>query len=294
MIIVPGPASKDLGFRIANVLGIEAAPIEFKRFPDGESYLRFTKNLEKEDVVIVQTTGPPQDINLFQLLLLIDAARDLGSKSVTAVVPYVAYGRQDKRFLSGEAISSKTVFKLLETVDIDYFITFDYHNPEILNYFKDHVENLSAIPSLANFMKGYNLKEAFSLAPDDGAIELVKVSSKILGGDFGWLKKTRDKVTGEITVEVENLDVKGKDAVIFDDIISTGSTMISAVKILKRHGARRVYAACVHPLLIGDAKDKILMEGALEIIGTDCVQSPVSVLSVAPVVAEALRRHFSR
>jgi len=293
MIIVPGPASKDLGFRIANSMGIEAVPLEFKRFPDGESYFRFTKNLENEDVVIVQTTGPPQDVNFLQLLLLIDAARDLGSKSVTAVVPYVAYGRQARRFLNGEAISSRTVFKLLETVDIDYFITFDYHNPEILNYFKNHVENLTAVPSLAKFMNGYSLKGAFSLAPDDGAIELVKVASNILEGDYGWLKKTRDKVTGEITIKVDNLNVKGKDAVVFDDIISTGSTMTSAVKILKSQGARRVYAACVHPLLIGDAKEKILREGALEIVGTDCVPSPVSVVSVAPVVAEALRRHFS-
>jgi len=134
------------------------------------------------------------------------------------------------------------------------------------------------------------MKGAFSLAPDDGAIEFVKVTSRILRGDYGWLEKTRDKVTGEVTFELKALNVKDKDVVIFDDIISTGSTMIHAVKMLRKQGARRIYAACVHPLLIGDAKERILREGALEIVGTDSVQSPVSVVSVAPLIAEALER----
>jgi len=184
------------------------------------------------------------------------------------------------------------VFKLLGAVGVKNFITVNFHNPDILQRFGIPTENLSAIPSLADYMTKFNIDGAFSLAPDEGAINFVEASSKILGGEYGWLKKSRDRVTGETTVETASLNVKGKDSVVFDDIISSGSTMISAVKALKALGARRVYVACVHPLLIGNSRERILAEGALKIVGTDCIQSPVSIVSVAPLVAEALRRHF--
>lgn len=293
MKIIPGPASRDLGLKISDILGVSAVPVDFKRFPDGESYLRFTEEIRGEDVAIVQTTGPPQDSNFLQLLLLTDAAKDLGAKSVVAVVPYVAYGRQEKRFRPGEAISANTVFKLLSDVGVDSLITVDFHSPDLLKSSDIRFENVSAMPSLASFMRTqYNLDGAFSLAPDDGAIEFVKATSKILKGDYGWLEKTRDKVTGEVAFELKALNVKGKDAVVFDDIISSGSTMIHAVRTLREMRARRIYAACVHSLLMGDAKERILKEGALEIIGTDAVQSPVSVVSVAPLIAGILKKWY--
>lgn len=293
MIIVPGPASTDLGLKIGRLLEVKVTPVEYKRFPDGESYLRITEELEDENVVIVQTTGPPQDSNLVQLLLLIDAARDINAKSITAVVPYFAYARQDSRFRPGEAISSETVFKLLESVRIDHFITVNFHNSDILNLLKIPHENLSAIPSLADYMRNkLNLVGAFSLAPDEGAKKLVEETSTILGGEYGWLKKRRDRVTGEINVDFVSVNVMGKDTIIFDDMISSGSTVISATNTLKALGARRIYIACVHPLLIGNSRERILMEGALKIVGTDCIQSPVSIVSVAPLIAEALRRRF--
>ena len=291
MKIVLGPASRDLGLKIGNALGAPVVPVDFKRFPDGESYLRLTEEVEGEDVAVVQTTGPPQDSNLLQLLLLVDATRHLGAKSVVAVVPYIAYGRQEKRFRPGEAVSANTVFKLFRDVGISSLITVDFHSPELLGSSGIRFENVSAMSSLANFMKmRYNLSGAFSLAPDEGAVDAVKVTSKVLEGGYGWLEKTRDKVTGEVTFELKALNVKGEDAVVFDDIISSGSTMIHAVKSLREMGAKRIYAACVHPLLIGEAKERILKEGALEIVGTDAVQSSVGVVSVAPLVAEVLMK----
>ncbi len=289
MKIVCGPASSDLGLKIASTLKVHTVPMEYKRFPDGEFYIRFTEDISGEDVVIVQTTGPPQDSNFLHLLLLADAAKDLDAKSIILVVPYVAYSRQEERYRSGEAVSADTVFKLIRDLEIDLFVTANFHSPQLLNSLGNRFENLSAIPSLAKYMLRYNLNGAFSLAPDDGAIELVRSASKILNGDWGWLEKTRDKLTGAVSFNLKALNVKGKDAIIFDDIISTGSTMIHAVKALKEQGARRIYAACVHPLLIGDSKERILQEGALEIIGTDSVQSSVSPVSIAPLVAEALK-----
>jgi len=290
MKIVPGPASIDLGFKIGQLLGAHVVSIEHKCFPDGEFYIRFTENISDEDVVIVQTTGPSQDSNLLQLLFMLDAAKDLGARSIITVVPYIAYGRQESRYRPGEAISANTVFKLIRAIGVDYFITVDFHDPKLLESLGNRFENLSAIPFLAQFMLKYDLKGAFSLAPDDGAMGFVKTTAKILKGEYGWLEKTRNKVTGEVIFELKTFDVNGKDVVIFDDIISTGSTMVYAVRALKAQGAKRVYSTCVHPLLINDAKEKILGAGAIEIIGTDSIQSSLKVVSVAPLIAEALKK----
>ena len=288
MKVVPGPASRELGLKISDLLGIKATPLEFKHFPDGESYIRFSEEIQGEDVVIVQSTGPPQDSNLLHLLLLVDAAKDIGAETVTAVVPYVAYGRQEKRYRSGEAISSKTVFKLLKTIGVDSLISVDFHSPSLAS-FGNCFTNITAMPELAKYMTRYGLVGAFSLAPDDGALEYVKATSKILQGDFGWLDKTRDRITGEVETELKALDVRDKDVVIFDDIISTGSTMVKAIRTAKEQGARRIFVACVHPLLVGGAKERILQGGASMIVGTDSIQSSVSVVSLAPPIVEVLK-----
>ncbi len=282
-----------MGQKIGSTLGAPVVPVEFKRFPDGESYLRLTEEVKGEDVVIVQTTSPPQDSNLVQLLLLADAAKDLGAKSIAAVVPYIAYGRQEQRFRPGEAVSANTVFKLLREAGVGSLVTVDFHSPELLESSGIRFANVSAIPSLANYLKAkYKLSGAFSLAPDEGAKAFTVETSKILGGDRGWLEKTRDRVTGQVTFELKALNVKGKDAVAFDDIISSGSTMIHSVESLKAMGAKRIFVACTHPLLIGDAEERIMAAGAQEIVGTDAVESSVGEVSVAPVVAEALRKWY--
>ena len=128
------------------------------------------------------------------------------------------------------------------------------------------------------------------MSPDKGAVELAEEADRVLGGRCGWLRKERDRYTGEIQVEEKSLNVKGRDVIVFDDIISTGGTIARAVKMLKTQGARRVYAAGVHPLLIGEAKTKILQSGAEEIVGTDSIPSSVRTVSLAPLIAEALVR----
>ena len=288
MKIIPGPSSTKLGNSIAEILGIETVRIAHKKFPDGESYIRFEGEVAGEEVAIVQTTGPPQDTNLIQLFILADAAKDLGAKRVIAVVPYLAYARQDKRFLPGEAISIQTIGKLLKASGIDELLTVNVHQEKVLEKFEIPARNVSAIGLLANYFKSRGLEGAFALAPDKGASEFAIEASKILGGGYGWLHKERDRYTGEVKTEEKTLDVSGKDAIIFDDIISTGGTTANAVKILKKQGARRIFAACVHPLMIGNAKERILQSGAEEIVGTDSVPSDVTVVSLAPLLAEAL------
>lgn len=290
MILVPGPASHNLGQKVAETLNVRIVSVNLKSFPDGEYCLRFEGDLKGEEVVVVQSTGPPQDTNIMQLLLMLDTAKDVGAEKVTAVVPYLAFARQDKRFLPGEAVSAETFVKLIEACGTDRFITVNIHSENTLKRFSVPNENLSAITSLAEHFKSRGLDRAFSLSPDKGAVELAEEADRVLGGGYGWLRKERDRYTGEIQVEKKSLNVKGRDVIVFDDIISTGGTLARAVKMLKTQGARRVYAACVHPLLIGEAKQKILQSGAEEIVGTDSIPSSVKTVSLAPLIAEALAR----
>jgi ribose-phosphate pyrophosphokinase len=288
MIIIPGPASQKLGREIAEILKIRTVPIEFKRFPDGESRIRFTENVEGEDVVIVQTTSPPQDEKLIQLFIMADNAKDLKATSITAVVPYFAYARQDKRFRPGEPFSVKTIVTLLETCGVSRIITVNSHNPKILKNFKMRIDDLSAISLLAKHFKKQGFTEAFSLSLGKKAVDMAMQANNVLEGGYGYISTQRDRVSGKVTIEKKTLPAKNCDVVVFDDIISSGGTMAQTVKWVKKQGARRVYAACAHPLLIGDSKDRILESGAEGIVGTDSVPSPFSVVSVAPLIAKAL------
>jgi ribose-phosphate pyrophosphokinase len=290
VIVVPGPASQNLAKKIAENLKASIVPVNLKDFPDGEYSLRFDSDLTDEEVIVVQSSGQPQDTNILQLLMLIDAAKDLGAEKVTAVVPYLAFARQDKRFLPGEAVSVATIVKLIEACGADRFLTVNIHSKDILKRFTIPTENISAITLLAEHFKNRGFNGALALSPDKGAIELAEEANQVLGGGCSWLSKERDRFTGEIQMEEKSFDVKGRDVIVFDDIISTGGTIAKAVKKLKTQCARRVYAACVHPLLVGEAKKKILESGAEEIVGTDSIPSSVRMVSLAPVIAEALSR----
>ncbi len=288
MKVIAGPASHELGEKIANLLDLEVAPLVFKRLPDGESYVRLDESVKNEDIVIVQTTCPPQDTRLVQLALIADAARRHGAEKITAVVPYLAYARQDKVFLKGEAVSILTVARMIEAAGIEGLMTVNVHSEEVLPSFPFPARTVSAVPLLAEYLKSKGFKNAFALAPDDGALWLAEEAKQVLGGGCGYLEKHRDFHTGQITTREKDLDVKGKTVIIFDDIISTGGTVVAATEILKKLGAEKIFAAYAHPLLIGDAEERILKSGVEEIVGTDSVPSQVSKVSLAPLLCEEL------
>jgi len=275
---------------VAKELGVPVVRVGFKTFPDGESYIRFLDQVRGEDVALIQSTHPPQDTNLLRLLLMASTAKRLGARSVIAVVPYLAYARQDKEFLKGEAVSIDVVIRLIEASGVDELITFDIHSEDILERFSIPAKSISAVPALAEHVKSMGLSGALSVAPDEGAIGLAKIASGILGGGWSWMRKERDRVTGEIRMWLEEVDASGRDVAVFDDMVSTGGTMARAVSLLKSSGARRVVCACTHPLLVGDALSRILGAGCEALVGTDCVPSPVSVVSVSGLIAEELRR----
>jgi ribose-phosphate pyrophosphokinase len=289
MKIILGPTSKELAEKVSELTGFDKVPVVSKVFPDGESYIRLEGNIKGEHVAIVQTTIKPQDTNIMQLAFMANAAKRNGATLVTAVVPYLAYARQDKIFLDGENISIETIATMLKAAGIDQLITVNIHSENTLNKFPFPTKNLSAIPLLAEYFVKKGCKNAFALAPDKGALYIAQQAQQSLGGEAGNLEKTRDRHTGQTTQTGLHLNVKGKVVIIFDDIISTGGTIVGAAKILKEQGATQVYTACVHGLLIGDAEKRILDAGVEEIVATDSVPGKNSKVTLAPLISEALK-----
>jgi ribose-phosphate pyrophosphokinase len=293
MKVVLGPASKVLGEKTAELAGLETVDVVYKAFPDGESYVRLEGSVRGEDVVVVQTTSAPQDSRLLQLAFLAGAAKRNGALRVTAAVPYLGYARQDKMFLEGEGVSVETVARMLKAAGVDALVTVNVHAESALKTFPFPAENLSAIPLLAEYFVQKGYKKAFALAPDKGAMYIAEQAQQVLGGGAGHLDKRRDRYTGQTSQTGEGLDVKGQTVIIFDDIISTGGTIVGAAKILRELGAERVFTACVHPVLVGDAERRILDAGVEEVVGTDSVSSDVGKVSLAPLIAEFLKAQES-
>ena len=290
MKIISGPASGELAEAVSALTGFRNVPVAFKVFPDGESYVRLEGNVKGENVAIVQTTCPPaQDSRLFQLAFMADAAKRAGASKVTAVVPYLAYARQDKMFLVGEGISIETVARMMKAGGIDELLTINIHSEEVLGQFPFPAKTVSAIPLLAKYFVQRGFKGAFALSPDKGAMYIAKQAQAVLGGDAGSLDKQRDRYTGQTRQTAEGLSVKDQTVIIFDDIVSTGGTIVGASKILREQGAKHVFCACVHGLLIGDAVKRILDAGVEEIVGTDSVPGSVSKVSLASLLSQELR-----
>jgi ribose-phosphate pyrophosphokinase len=290
MKIIAGPASKELAETVSAQTGFQNIPVISKIFPDGESYIRLDGSVQGEEVAIVQTTCPPmQDGRLFQLAFMVDAAKRGGASKVTAVVPYLAYARQDKMFLSGEGISVETIARMLSAAGIDQLLTVNIHSELTLAQFQFPAKTLSAIPLIAEYFIKKGHKGAYALSPDKGAMYIAKQAQNVLGGDAGHLNKTRDRYTGQTIQTAEGLNVDGQTVIILDDIISTGGTIVGAAKILREKGAKHVFCGCVHGLLIGDAEKRILEAGVEEIVGTDSVPGSVSKVSLAPLISQELK-----
>jgi ribose-phosphate pyrophosphokinase len=293
MIIIPGPASVVLGEAIAKELGFEATLLNHRLFPDGETYIRFPEPIQGKTVVLVQTTAPNPDRKLMQLLFMARTAKDMGAAKIVVVIPYLAYARQDKRFLEGEALSFDIILDLLESTGVNDTVLIDIHNEKAIDdLIKRHemrIHNLTAIYYLAEYMKDNSYEGAYSLSPDLGRSELVKKVSKVMGGGFAFFMKVRDKYTGKTTMKVKNLDLDGKDVVIFDDIISSGGTMARAIQGLKDQGAGKVAAICTHALPVPGANEKLKNAGADKIVATDTVESIYETVSVAKLVADFLK-----
>jgi len=288
MKIVPGPASRELGGRVASLVKAESVAVVTRTFTDGESYIRLDGEFNGENAVIVQSTGPPQDTNLMVLSLMASAAKRNGAAKTIAVVPYLAYARQDKVFLKGETISIETVARMLGAIGVDELLTVNVHEKAALTRLPFPARSVSAIPLLAEHFVQRGFGRAFALAPDKGAMYIADEAKAVLGGESDHLDKLRDRYTGQVRTEKKSLNVEGETCIVFDDVITAGDTIANAARILKDNGAKRIFAACVHPLLVGDAEKRILDAGVEEIVGTDSVSSRVSKVTLAPLISREL------
>lgn len=286
-LIIGGSASQKLAAKIAKELNTTLIPIETRKFPDGERYVRINGKL-KDEAVVVQSTGYPQDENLIELFLILKNLKSMGIKKIKVVIPYFGYGRQERRFKSGEAISATIISELLEFSGADEIFCINLHEDNITEFFKIPAHDLSAMPPIADYVKK-TLENPVIIAPDKGALGFAKEIADILHCEYDYLEKTRISPE-EVETKPKSLNVKGKEAVIIDDIISTGGTIVNAVKILKEHGASKVIVSCVHGVLVEDALLKIFTAGVDDIVATDTLKSEVSVISVASIVAEALKK----
>ncbi len=297
-ILITGPASQILGLKIAQELGIEAINTETKNFPDGENYLRI--NIEDEtiiagkEVIIVHSTGPSssgnQNSRLLELLMMIDSVKRMGAIKIIVVVPYLAYARQDKIFRPGESQFGYVIIRLINSLGIDEFYVVDIHAPSIIDECICKAINIDSMKLLADYVKAKGARDIVVIAPDKGAIERSTAFSKHLGENIPVevLEKERDVKTGKIQMS-GNLNLKDKDIVIADDIIATGGTMATAIKLAKESGARKVFAVATHALLLEQAKFRIIKAGADEIIGTDSIDNEASKVSLAKVIADYLK-----
>ena len=298
-MIVSGSASQKLAANVAKELDDVFIRVETKKFPDGEKYLRVHGEVDDE-VTIIQSTGYPQDETLIELLFLIKNLKDLGAKKVKVVVPFMGYARQERRFNDGEAISAKIVAELIELAGADEFASINLHEDCVRKFFNIPAYNLSAMPAIAEYLKEFTT-DPIIIAPDKGALGFAEEISEILGCNCTYLKKVRlgpDKVETTIadidesdddSSKVQISSVKGKQAIIIDDIIATGGTIVNAINILKEHGAVSVNVCCVHPTLVNDAVSKIYAAGATDLAGTDTLKSEVSSISLAKILANHLK-----
>jgi ribose-phosphate pyrophosphokinase len=285
--VVAGPSSPELAAGIAKHLGAEMVPAELRVFSDGESKIRIAKKVGRK-CVIVQSTHPPTDSHLMQAMMMAKKCADDGAQ-VHAVIPYLAYARQDRAFLEGESASIALVARLLGASGVKSVVTVDIHSQMALRAFSS-IKNVSSIPLLAGHASKLRLKNAIAVSPDAGGVERAGEFARMLKCDMIALKKSRDRATGEVTVEQEiGIDVSGRDAVLVDDMISSGGSIVKAAEVLKKNGAGKIYAMCAHALLIGDAAANIARAGVEGIIATNSIPGKHSTVDLSGALAEAVR-----
>jgi ribose-phosphate pyrophosphokinase len=289
MHVIGGTASTALAERISRELGNAPFGIPFtKRFPDGELYLRVGGRLEGDDVVVVQSTRTDQD--LMELLLLEDAVREAGARRTFVVVPYFGYARQDRRFFPGEPVSARALCRHVE-LDADAVITVDLHSPTTLGQFAKPAFEASGIPALARLLRERPVDVLVS--PDRGGTERARRMAQLLDRPWFALEKKRiDSEHVELSLPAAGtVPVEGKHAVLVDDVITTGGTIVEAARLLTRHGAGAVSAACTHGLFLRDAFERIKAVTD-EVYSTDTLGNPAEKASVAPDIAQILVREF--
>lgn len=290
---------KHLALKVAENLGVKISPMEIFVFPDGEKRIKLNESVVGQDTFLLKSTGIPTDSNLMELFFTIDALKRSGAKSITAVVPYLAYSRQDHVFREGEDVSLSVIIKTLETLGMSRIIALDFHSIKIPEFFSIPVIHLSALSLFAEKIKQMKEGNVVLVSPDMGGVRRIKQLSVLLENvPFVTIVKDRDLKTGRIEVSNLSGDVRGKTAIIVDDIISTGLTISKASTLLLEEGAEKVYMFATHPVFAEKAGEVLQKSEAERVFVTDTINVPnnkqfakLEILSVAKLIAEEIKEN---
>jgi ribose-phosphate pyrophosphokinase len=303
-MVFSGRANPELAGQIASKLGLELGHVTLKTFSAGEVYCRYEESIRGADVFIVQPTcsnpetGVTANDALMELLCMIDAAVGASAHRVTAVMPWFAYSRQDKKSALREPISARLVAHLLEAAGVDRVLTVDLHAGQVQGFFSRPVDHMTAMFVLADYFAGLELDDLVIVSPDVGRVKLNHKFAETIGADLALMTKERP---AQQVAEVGYIigDVKGKTAVLVDDIIDTAGTLRAAAQTVLDEGAARVFAACTHPVFSGPAFDRLADAGFEQVVCTDTIPlrsgapDNIVVLSCADLLADTIKQIFT-
>ena len=298
--LMTGTANPELAKKVAANLGMPLADVKVGRFSDGEIQVVINESVRDCDVFIVQSLCRPANDNIMELLIMADALKRASAGRITAVIPYYAYGRQDRKVNPRDPISAKVVADVITAAGVNHVVVVDLHAKQVEGFFDIPVDHLEARPVLTDYFLrlGMGGEDTVVVSPDIGGVARARNFAKVLGSPIAIIDKRRPRPN---VSEVMNIigEVEGKKAVIIDDIIDTAGTIVNAAKAIKEAGATEVYAACTHPVFSGPAVERLsgaIKEGFLkEVVVTDTIPlieefEGVKVLSVSGMLAEAIRR----
>ncbi|GAB6939245.1 ribose-phosphate diphosphokinase [Isoptericola variabilis] len=302
LVLATGRAHPELAEAVAKELGIELLPVSAYDFANSETYVRFSESVRGSDIFLLQSHTAPVNQWLMEQLLMVDAAKRGSARSITAVAPFYAYARQDKKSRGREPISARLVADMLRTAGADRILSIDLHTPQIQGFFDGPVDHLWAMPVLVDYVRTrVDLTNAAVVSPDAGRIRVAEQWAAKLGGcPLAFVHKTRDVTRPNQAVANRVVgEVEGRDCVLVDDLIDTGGTIAEAVKVVMDAGARSVTVAATHGVLSDPAAQRLQECGATEVVVTDTLPitadkrfDKLTVLSIAPLVARAIREVF--
>jgi ribose-phosphate pyrophosphokinase len=297
--IFSGQANRPLAKAICNFLHLPLGEITLGKFPDGENFCKIEEDIRGRDVFLIQPTCPPVNDNLFELLIMIDSCKRASAARITTVIPYFGYARQDRKDEGRVPITAKLVANLITRAGADRVLTMDLHSPQIQGFFDVPVDNMYAAPVLNDFVEtlGHAENQRIVVSPDVGSIKRAIGHAKKLGARLAIVDKRRDTPHETRQEHIIGGPVSGLVAIMFDDMISTGGSIAGAACKLQEAGATEIYVAATHGVLCGQATEKIQDSPITMLAVTDSIPIPpekkspkIKVLSVAPLLAEAIKR----
>jgi ribose-phosphate pyrophosphokinase len=298
--VLAGNSNRTLVESICAILGIAVGHGEVKRFSDGETSVDIHESIRGRDIFIVQSTCSPVNEHLMELLVMVDATRRASAKRITAVIPYFGYARQDRKASPRTPITAKLIANLLTVAGADRVLTMDLHAGQIQGFFDIPVDNLYAKPVMLHYIREKFINHLCFVSPDAGGVERARAYAKPLKADLAIIDKKRERANESNVMHIIG-DVKGKVCVIVDDIVDTAGTLANGALALVEAGAKKIVACCSHAVLSGPAISRIMGSPIEEIIVTDTIPlkadaqmcQKITVLSVAPLLAEAIKRIYS-